>query len=180
LELFEKELPLGVALPLALLNFIKEEVKDRRVQEQAFAALFAARFGLEADGIGAADSPFTDVLPDNFVDIIAASHGQYGGLLYRLGAVLDGNLAALAPHEKVMKLSVFDVSYCDNGAVCGPGYLTGDTRLAGIHPFLYFAFQAEAGNLDQQLKTPFFFWETHFVIPYNADAWMFSQLHRKG
>ena len=95
LELFEKELPPGVALPLVLLSFIREEVKDRRLQEQAFAASFAARFGLEADGIGAADSPFTDVLPDNFVDTIAASHGQYGGLLYRLGAALEGNLAAL-------------------------------------------------------------------------------------
>jgi hypothetical protein len=183
LETFGRELPPGVALPLTVALFIREEAKDRRVMEQAFAALFAARFGLEADGIGAADSPITNALPDNFVDIIAASPGLFShgqGLLYRLGAALEGNRATLAPREKVMKLSVFDVSYCENGAVCGPGYLTGDTRLAGIHAFLYFDFQIEANRLDQEVGVPFFFWETHFVIPYNADAWMFSQLHRKG
>ncbi|MGO9971507.1 MAG: hypothetical protein ACLP01_01490 [Solirubrobacteraceae bacterium] len=69
-----------------------------------------------------------------------------------------------------MHLRVYEVSYCQQGLDCGPGYqglAPAHHGADGIQPYLYFEFTADAGGY-----LPF---ADSFITPYNAEAWLFSQ-----
>lgn len=136
-------------------------------------ALFFDRFGLSGTGLGRA--PEGSVIPaapsSNFQIALAGDgipplHLAQKGLLWNYGAQLgflrDEQSSAFG--AQFIHLYVYEVSYCAQGEGCGPDY----HGSKGIHPFLEFQFVADHSRLEQAF-------EGHFLIPYNAQAWMDTQ-----
>jgi hypothetical protein len=157
--------------PLNVL-FTATDLTSAYGQERAFMALFMEKFeflpfsiGTKADAYGV-DASFVHAWSGRrtLVD------GFSSGLLYQYGQTLEGLAEQNIIHSKqLMKLRVYEVSYCQLNAVCGPA-----ENAPGIQPFLYFTFQAGDPPGVYPGKFPLF--EGSFILPYNPSKWMREQL----
>ena len=99
-------------------------------------------------------------------------------LLYRLGYELDDENKASVP--QTLTLNIYEVSYCNNGAVCGPGYpehacagLSGFTSLGNpttctTHEFLDFELSSQSSNFETTFSADL----GGLLTPYDAPQWM--------
>jgi hypothetical protein len=143
-------------------------------EQQGFEALFVNGFNLSTTGLGCAPDNAT-VSANACADFTLAFanggapplHLFAKGLVWQLAqrlAYIEANpgsgppLAAMTIH-----LSVDEVSYCEQGAECTPGY----HGRRGIHPFLHLYFTA-----GDPLNVSFV---GSIVVRYNARAWMDAQ-----
>ena len=174
---FQKLLQAAIAVaghgtgPLNAL-FTAKDLTSAYGQERAFMALFMEKFeflpfsiGTKADAYGV-DASFVYAWSGrrSLVD------GFSSGLLYQYGQTLEGLAEQNIIHSKqLMKLRVYEVSYCQLNAICGPA-----ENAPGIEPFLYFTFQAGDPPGVYPGKFPLF--EGSFILPYNPSKWMREQL----
>jgi hypothetical protein len=82
----------------------------------------------------------------------------------------------------LLNLTVFEVSACSPGQLCGPGYTTTPSSIPGapatlttpgVHPFLYFNLTAKDPNGSIDYKGG-------FIIPYQAEQWWNYNHHWAG
>jgi hypothetical protein len=145
-------------------------ILTERGQQQRFTALFVRLLGLVPDGLGSVDA---GALDDKFVEAIAGKNG----LVRRYGAKLE-QLArrGIGSNKQLMKLRIFEVSYCKDGEKCGPGDST-----PGVESFLYFDFQAGTPPSIAQLTGEHFpEFTDQFVLPYDASSFDLVQFNGKG
>ena len=125
----------------------------------------------------AAVRPAPGPLPERpFLEQFAADDGPVGidsgGLTWQYGQELV-KLPRIKTQQ--MHLRIFEVSYCEQGQECGPGYSGLLThRYDGIHPYLYIEFHADRAPLRGERGTQGVYSKS-FIVPYNAEAWMRSQ-----
>lgn len=178
----DADLPLTVAMEV-------HDLATHTGQEQAITQLFDEQMGLSPFGL-ASTSPQTPWMTGAYTELIGGKPGsvlvvfKYGkpGLVLRYGKQLQ-----YPDLQEIMKLRVYEVSYCQQGAVCGPGGPTDGAPLKhplssvtvdGIHPYLYFFFEGqEPARLaypqePAELGHPF---RDAFVIPYEPGYWMAEQ-----
>jgi hypothetical protein len=142
-------------------------------EQQLALAEFLEPLGLSGTGLGRPPDassvsavpglPFLSAVQD---DGTPPLHLGHKGLMWNLGETLlfrkedkDGSFGAQFIH-----VDVYEVSFCDFGMGCGPGY----HGQSGIEPFLYFDFTSERNSRNHV-------YEGTFVIPYNAAAWFLTQ-----
>jgi hypothetical protein len=163
-------------LPVAAAAIIKE-YNALNLEEQGFMAMVLNSFKVRERGLGVASADtFHKPGPTpgrDFLLEFAADNGPFtidpGGLTWRYGQALAK--VSQIPAQS-MQLRVFEVSYCRQGEVCGPGYSGAfPHRHDGIRPFLYFEFTAPLEGAFGTLP-PF---TDSFIVPYSAEAWMQSQ-----
>ncbi len=137
---------------------------------------------LDLSTIGLDDSPFERMVsgaPSLGFENKLANYGTVAplnagadGYLWQLGT----RLAYLQAHNdpafgsQSISLDVYEVSYCDDGKNCGPGYFGN----AGIQPELYFVLNAAHGSGENTLVN------YTFTLPYDPNAWTESQHNLKG
>ena len=141
-------------------------------EQQLALAEFLEPLGLSGTGLGRPPDassvsavpglPFLSAVED---DGTPPLHLGHKGLMWNLGETLlfrkedkDGSFGAQFIH-----VDVYEVSFCDFGTGCGPGY----HGQSGIEPFLYFDFTSERNSRNHV-------YEGTFVIPYNAAAWFLT------
>ncbi|MGO9790787.1 MAG: hypothetical protein ACLP8S_15230 [Solirubrobacteraceae bacterium] len=132
--------------------------------------------------------PFTGAY-QNFDDDLLGVPGPLDGTLVgysgasmfaQLGRSLFNGNYQNTPMQ--LNLTVFEVSACDPGQLCGPGYTTTPSSIPGapatlttpgVHPFLYFNLTAKDpnGNID---------YKGGFSIPYQAEQWWNYNHHWAG
>ncbi len=165
--------------PVALAAFIAE-LSAASEEEQGFMALVLNAFNVRERGLGDTSTAIVSYHREPptparwFLLEFAADNGPFGidggGLTWRYGKALELSKLPRELGDQIMHLRVYEVSYCQQGLDCGPGYqgLAPGHRADGIQPYLYFDFFAAkvAGYL------PF---ADSFITPYNAEAWLFSQ-----
>jgi hypothetical protein len=140
-------------------------------EQYGFMAMFLNAFDLSALGLGAAPAEhLVTAAPSNaLIEAVAGDghpplHLGAKGVLWRYGqtrAFLDAQHKLT---DQEIHLAVYEISECQQGRECGPGYL-GEH---GIHPSLYFLFTAEGPHLANTFIGK-------FVLRYNAHAWMYAQ-----
>ena len=166
-------------LPVAIANIIRE-YNALNKEELGFMSLILNSFHVRMRGLGiesAAVRPRPGPLPGRpFLVQFAADDGPFGansgGLTWQYGQEL-----VRLPRVKTqqMHLRIFEVSYCEQGQECGPGYSgTLIHRYDGIHPYLYIEFRADRGPLQGERGTQGVYSKS-LIVPYNAEAWMRSQ-----
>jgi hypothetical protein len=175
---FEKE----AEGPIAIAALIKELTAVNK-EEIGFMSLLLNKLNVRLRGLGI-DTPNVvpqpGPLPGNpFLREVAADDGPFtiddGGLTWQYGKEL-----AQLPRIKTqtLHLRVYEVSYCQQGEECGPGY-SGvlKHRYDGIHPYLYFDFHADRAPLvhEGERNTVQGVYSKSFIVPYNAEAWMRAQ-----
>jgi hypothetical protein len=149
------------------------EVATAQWEQQGFMALFFDKFGLSGTGLGRApEGSVVSAAPSGAFQIALAGDGipplhlAQKGLLWNYGAQLaflrDEHSSEFG--AQFIHLYVYEVSYCAQGEDCGPEYYGSK----GIHPYLEFQFVADHSRLAQTF-------ESHFLTPYNAQAWMDTQ-----
>jgi hypothetical protein len=154
------------------------EMDEAQKEEAGFAALILTiahnnplhPFGL---GSGSDNGEPSRLFDPAFEELLLAKNT---GLLWRYGHALSE--AGVLRDDQLVKLEVYEISYCQQGGDCGPGYYVGDTtttRLTGIHPYLFLVLRSE------DLPNPHVFGGPHptfagaVFVPYNAEAWMSNQ-----
>ncbi|MGO9975392.1 MAG: hypothetical protein ACLP01_21845 [Solirubrobacteraceae bacterium] len=141
--------------------------------EQAISALFLDPLKLIPAGLGDVNA---DELNQTFLDEVAGENG----LLRAFGLGLKNETRlGLFKHANEIQLQLVDVSYCSQGAVCGPDV----TNTPGVEPFMLFVFRAYNSQSSQpifanQLPDP---WLTRvFVVPYDPYFFDEFQFHGNG
>ena len=175
LEGVEAVTPIVGALELAHLG---SELWER----QGFIATFLDALDLNAIGIdenpieravSAAPSAGFENQLANF-GTAAPFHAGAGGLLWEYATHLD----FLFEHHDVafgaqfLHVKVYEVSYCQLGEICGPGYRTWVG--AGIRPELYIEVSAERNRRAQSFSAH------AFTISYDPNAWVEAQHNLQG
>jgi len=144
-------------------------------EQQGFEALLLSTLNLSATGLGCApDNGTVTANPCADFDRAFADAGApplhlfANGLTWQLAqrlAFIEDHPGAGPPLGAMeVHLSVDEVSYCEQGAECGPGY----HGRHGIHPFLHFFFTAGLSSTQTTFVKS-------FVVQYNAHAWMNTQ-----
>jgi hypothetical protein len=152
------------------------EVASSQWEQQGFMALFFEKFGLSGTGLGRApEGSVVSAAPSGAFQIALAGDGiaplrlAQKGVLWNYGAALaflrDEHSSEFG--AQFIHLYVYEVSYCAQGEDCGPEYYGSK----GIHPYLEFQFVADHSRIAQTF-------ESHFLTPYNAQAWMDTQFGR--
>ena len=171
----EAEGPLAIVAFLRELNHVNEE-------ELGFMGLLLTKLGVRSRGLGI-ENPDAVHRPGPepgkpFLLEFASDNGPFtiddGGLTWRYGE----ELAMLKfIRTQTMHLRVYEVSFCRQGEVCGPGYSGNFAhRHDGIRPFLYFDFHADRAPITSEGETSIQgVYSRSFIVPYNAEAWMQSQ-----
>jgi hypothetical protein len=192
------------ALPPALQTFltVKDWLSGHKADQQqqiGFSLSILNPLGISPYGLD--DSSTTgmpNVLMNNdLIDLLSSPSTQYqltkafspvgpisglgdngGGLAWQFGEAL-GRPVSNGGRPWSVTAAVYEMSYCEQSAevadpsACGPGYTTANSykgsRDRGIEPYLYFYFQFSDNEIAPFTVTRF------FVIPYNADAWMYAQ-----
>ena len=150
-------------------------------ERQGFVAMFLDSLDLSAIGID--DNPVERAVSaapaEGFMarlanlGTIAPFHAGAGGLLWEYAKHLD----FLFEHHDVafgaqfLHVKVYEVSHCQEGELCGPGYRT--YIESGIKPELYIEVSAERNRRAQSLAPH------SFTIPYDPNAWAESQHNLK-
>ncbi len=171
----EAEGPVAIVAFLRELNHVNEE-------ELGFMGLLLTKLGVRSRGLGIED-PDAIHRPGPepgkpFLLEFASDNGPFtiddGGLTWRYGE----ELAMLKfIRTQTMHLRVYEVSFCRQGEVCGPGYSGNFAhRHDGIRSFLYFDFHADRAPITSEGETSVQgVYSRSFIVPYNAEAWMQSQ-----
>jgi hypothetical protein len=175
LEGVEAATPIVGALELAHLG---SELWER----QGFIATFLDALDLNAIGIddnpieravSAAPSAGFEAQLANY-GTVAPFHAGAGGLLWEYAKHLD----FLFEHHDVafgaqfLHVKIYEVSYCQLGEICGPGYRTWVG--SGIRPELYIEVSAERNRRAQSFSPH------AFTISYDPNAWVEAQHNLKG
>lgn len=164
--------------PIAIASYVKE-ANSIDAEEQGFMAMVLNAFKVRERGLGVTS---TDAIHKvgptpgrDFLLNFAANNGPFGfdgGLTWLYGSEL-----AKLPHieTQTMYLRIFEVSFCQQGKECGPGY-SGvlNHRYDGIQPYLYFQFTSDRGPAKGEFQRHPVYSDA-FIVPYNAEAWMESQ-----
>jgi hypothetical protein len=142
-------------------------------EQQGFMALFMDGLKLSGTGLGdAPDDRTVSAIPgQEFQKPFAAKGNVLGlgttGILWKLGLTYARLQDEHELKDQTINLYVYEVSYCEQGSECGPGYH--DRK--GIRPYLYLELTSEHSNIEHSFADA-------IVVPYNARAWMETQFGR--
>jgi hypothetical protein len=184
IELLGKEASTVVGAAMEVKN-----IHSHAGQEEAMTQLFDEQLGLTPFGL-LATSPSTPWMSNAFVGMVGGKpgsvlfvfHYSQPGMLLRYGKQIDN--PAL---PQILKLRLYEVSYCQQGTVCGPGGPAGGPPLKheissvtvdGIHSFMYFEFEGQEPAKRNYPEQPIEFthpFKEHVVIPYQPRDWMGAQ-----
>jgi hypothetical protein len=110
-----------------------------------------------------------DKIPNDFTQVVDPSTGKTTSTY-------------TAQSNPMMTLRVYEVSFCEQGSQCGPGYDCGGTtlRCGGTQPYLDLVFSAKrAGDYGFWPSSPRYYdipvFSQELVVPYRADSWMADQ-----
>ena len=137
--------------------------------EEQFMWLFLAGLKLSPTGLGdPPDEQSVSAVPGDPFEKAFVGAGnllQLGnGLLWKLGVAEHATEEEGKLGPQVVHLTAYEVSYCEQGKECGPGYHDRN----GIRPYLDLELTS---STHDDVVFPF----TQAVTPYNARAWMTTQ-----
>jgi hypothetical protein len=107
-------------------------------------------------------------VPDDFTQVVDKNTGET-------------TITYTAQSNPMMFLTVYEVSFCEQGRQCGPGYnCESGLRCTGTQPYLDLVFSAKrAGDYGISPSSPNYYdvpvFSQELVVPYRADSWMTDQ-----
>lgn len=150
-------------------------------ERQGFISMFLEALDLRPEGLG--DDPLetsVSAAPSFSFENQLANYGTVAPGHVGAGGVLWNYAKTLAYLEKhhdpafgsqSLSLQVYEVSTCNQGQICAPGYRA---YASGMAPALYFVFRASHSSFEQS------FGPAMITVPYDPNAWTESQQHLAG
>ena len=150
-----------------------------------FIAMLLDKPALDLSPIGLGDDPSESfvqgVMNYSFEDLLAKPqillpfHIGAGGLLWdyskRLTYLAEHHDPAFGPGQ-TLKLSVYEITTCDEGHTCLPGYRP---NISSIKTRLFFDLHAYGGPADSFGKAKLSSFTYTMVVPYDPNAWTEAQ-----